>query len=372
MIIEIDKMAVNKKAKALYFKIFDGIETATANAILTFQERRMLKKYVRHMPKLTSEQKKAVREFWKPYCRVDTDWVRYYTYITGNFDPRYIPDVLQHTRIDQHFNNRKLGYGFNDKNYYSMIFPEVKQPKTVIRKIGGLLFDGEYNQIDLKKAESLLSMRTEVIVKPAQESGGGRDIAFYDTKADADELKKVLMDKEYSNYIIQDIVRQHNELAKMHPESLNTVRIYTLMLEDGVHVLSASLKMGAGSSRLDNVERNSGIIAGVKDNGELMDTAYFDLYSGKTTDRHPGGMLLSEIRVPEFDKMIETVKRLAQYAGNFRMIGWDMSVDEDGNIVLIEANMRKAGIGPIQCEHGPFFGELTEWVLNEVFGREQR
>ena len=49
-----------------------------------------------------------------------------------------------------------------------------------------------------------------------------------------------------------------------------------------------------------------------------------------------------------------------------------MSVDEDGNIVLIEANMRKAGIGPIQCEHGPFFGELTEWVLNEVFGREQR
>ena len=127
-----------------------------------------------------------------------------------------------------------------------MIFPEVKQPKTVIRKIGGLLFDGEYNQIDLKKAESLLSMRTEVIVKPAQESGGGRDIAFYDTKADADELKKVLMDKEYSNYIIQDIVRQHNELAKMHPESLNTVRIYTLMLEDGVHVLSASLKMRAG------------------------------------------------------------------------------------------------------------------------------
>ena len=365
-------MAVNKKARALYFRFFDGIETMAANAILTCQERRTLKKYVRHMPKLTSEQKKAVREFWKPYCRVDTDWIRYYTYITGKFDPRYIPDVLQHTRIDQHFNNRKLGYGFNDKNYYSMIFPGVKQPKTVIRKIGGLLFDGDYNQIDLKKAESLLSMRNEVIVKPAQESGGGRDIAFYNTGTDTHELTKVLTDKEYGNYIIQDIVRQHYELEKMHPESLNTVRIYTLMLDDGVHVLSASLKMGAGSSRLDNVERNSGIIAGVKDNGELMGTAYFDLYSGKTTDRHPGGMMLSEIKVPEFNKMIETVKRLAHYAGNFRMIGWDMSVDENGDIVLIEANMRKAGIGPIQCEHGPFFGDLTEKVLNEVFGREQR
>ena len=354
----------------MYFRFFDDIETAAANAILTFQERRTLKKYVRHMPRLTSEQKKAVREFWKPYCRVDTDWVRYYTYITGKFDPRYIPDVLQHTRIDQHFNNRKLGYGFNDKNYYSLIFQGVRQPHTVIRKIGGLLFDGDYNQIDLKKAETLLLMRNEVIVKPSQESGGGRDIAFYDTQADADELTRVLTDKEYDNYIIQDIVRQHHELGKMHPESLNTVRIYSLMSDDGVHVLSASLKMGAGSSRLDNVERNSGIIAGVKDNGKLKDTAYFDLYSGKTTDRHPDGMLLSDIEVPEFDSMIETVKRLAQYAGNFRMIGWDMSVDEGGDIVLIEANMRKAGIGPIQCLHGPFYGDLTERVLNEVFGRK--
>ena len=363
-------MAVNKKAKALYFKFFDGIETAAANAILTFQERRTLKKYVRHMPKLTSVQKKAVREFWKPYCKIDTDWVRYYTYITGKFDPRYIPDVLQHTKIDQHFNNRKLGYGFNDKNYYSLIFPGIKQPKTVVRKIGGLLFDEDYRQIDIEKAESLLAMRPEVIVKPSQESGGGRDIKFYDTKADIEELKNVLCDKNEKNLIIQDIVRQHYELGKMHPKSLNTVRVYTLMLDDGVHVLSASLKMGAGSSRLDNVERNSGIIAGVKDNGNLMDTAYFDLYSGKTTDRHPEGMLLSEIKVPEFEKMIEAVKRLAQYAGNFRMIGWDMSVDEDGDIVLIEANMRKAGVGPIQCEHGPFFGELTEKVLNEVFGRK--
>ena len=365
-------MAVNKKAKALYFRFFDGIETMAANAILKFQERRTLKKYVRHMPRLTSEQKKAVRDFWKPYCKVDTDWVRYYTCITGKFDPRYIPDVMQHTRIDQHFNNRKLGYGFNDKNYYSLVFPGIKQPQTVIRKIGGLLFDGDYNQIDLKMAEELLALRREVIVKPSQESGGGRDISFYDTQSDADELKNILMDKEYGNYIIQDIVKQHYELGKMHPESLNTVRIYTLMLDDGVHVLSASLKMGAGSSRLDNVERNSGIIAGVKDDGKLMDTAYFDLYSGKTTDRHPGGMPLSEIRVPEFDRMIETVKRLAQYAGNFRMIGWDMSVDESGDIVLIESNMRKAGIGPIQCEHGPFFGELTERVLNEVFKREAR
>ena len=360
-------MAVSKKTKALYNKIFDGTETKAANAIMRFQERRALKKYVRHMPRLTSEQKKAVKDFWKPYCRVDTDWVRYYTYITGKFDPRYIPSDMHLTKIDQHFCSRKLGYGFNDKNYYSLIFPGIKQPKTVVRKIGGFLFDERYNKITAEKATELLKSEPEVIVKPSQESGSGRSIRFFSTKSNLSELNDILSGHEDDNLIFQGIVKQHYELAKMHPGSLNTVRVYTVMLDDGVHILSASLKMGAGDSRIDNVSANSGIIVGVKENGELMECAYSDMYSGKTTDRHPGGMLLSQIRVPEFDRMLETVKRAAQYTGNFRLVGWDMSVDEEGDVVLIEANMRKGAIGPIQCEHGPFFGELTEKVLGEVF-----
>lgn len=365
-------MAVSKKSKSLYNKIFDGTETKAANAIITFQTRHTLKKSVRHMPKLTAEQKKAVRKFWKPYCRISVEWARYYTFVTGKFDPRYIPNDLQYTKIDQHFNHRKLGYGFNDKNYYSLLFPGIKQPQTVVRKIGGLLFDEDYHQIDLKQAETLLNMRPEVIVKPSQESGSGRSIQFYDTKANADILRAILLDNSEENLIIQDIVKQHHELAKMHPKSLNTIRVYSLMLEDGVHILSCNLKMGANNNRIDNISANAGIIAGIKENGELMEHAYSDMSSGKTTDRHPQGMLLRDIRVPSLDKIIETVKRAAQYTGNFRMVGWDLSVDEDGEVILIEANMRKGAIGPIQCMHGPFYGDLTEIVLNEVFGRVKK
>jgi len=360
-------MAVSKKAKALYNKIFDGTETMVANAIMTFQVRRILKTAVRHMPELSAEQKRAVREFWKPYCKIDTDWVRYYTCITGQFDPRYIPNDLQYTKIDQYFNNRKLGYGFNDKNYYSLLFPDIKQPTTVVRKIGGLLFDEDYRQIDIISAESLLAKRKEVIVKPSQESGSGRNISFYDTTLDAEELRSLLKGNDEKNLIVQDIVHQHYELAKMHPSSLNTVRIYTIMLQDGVHVLNASLKMGANNSRIDNVSADSGIIAGIKENGDLMDCAYFDMTSGKTTDHHPGGMPLSEIHVPAFSKMTTVAKKAAQYTGNFQLVGWDLSVDETGEVVLIEANMRKGAIGPIQCMHGPFYGEFTERVLNMVY-----
>ena len=44
-----------------------------------------------------------------------------------------------------------------------------------------------------------------------------------------------------------------------------------------------------------------------------------------------------------------------------------MAVDKYGDIVLIEANMRKGGINLHQFDNGPIFGNLTEKVLNLVF-----
>ena len=65
--------------------------------------------------------------------------------------------------------------------------------------------------------------------------------------------------------------------------------------------------------------------------------------------------------------MVETVTRAAQYIGNFRLVSWDLSADENGEVILIESNMRKGGIRIHQIDNGPMFGEVTEKVLNEVF-----
>ena len=48
-------------------------------------------------------------------------------------------------------------------------------------------------------------------------------------------------------------------------------------------------------------------------------------------------------------------------------MSWDIAIDEDGNPVLIEANMRKGSVNFHQFNNGPLFGELTERVLNEIF-----
>lgn len=357
-------MAVSKKLKRIYTGFFSGIENFAADRIITLQERLSLAKNMDRRYKLSREQKAEIREFWKPYCRVSTSWTRYYAARNGRFDPRYIPNTLYYTKIDRHFNSKKLGDGFNDKNYYSLIFAGVKQPETIARNIGGLFFDGEYRLISAEKALEAALLRDEVILKPAEESGSGRGIGFF-KPSDAESLKKRLFDKNEKNYLIQAVLRQHPDLENVHSGSVNTIRICTIMLEDGVHILSSVLRMGVDKSRLDNVT-SGGVSAAIRDDGTLDKYAY-TYYSGKRIERHPQGLVFEGFRVPSFDKAKQLALSCAEKLGNFRLVSWDIAVDESGEAVLIEANMRKGGINLHQFDNGPLFGELTSRVLGEVF-----
>lgn len=361
-------MAVNKKVKKLYSGFFDGIETFVANCISNLQEIRYLKKYLDKKASLSSKQVQQISDFWAPYCKVSPKWALYYSAKNGKFDPRYIPNTLYYTKIDQHFNARKLGYGFNDKNYYSRIFPTVKQPVTLVRNIGGLLFDDQYKLIMLEEAIKKISEEPEVIIKPSQETGSGRGILFF-KKEQITEVKKLLQNKSECDYIVQAVVKQHIALEKIHSGSLNTIRVCTLLLDDGVHILSTVLRMGVDKSRIDNVTAG-GISAAIKADGTLDKYAY-TYYTGERFEKHPQGLVFEGYEIPKYHKVIETVKELAQTIGNFRLVSWDMGVDAEGDVILIEANMRKGGINLHQFENGPLFGDLTERVLDEVFGKKK-
>ena len=76
------------------------------------------------------------------------------------------------------------------------------------------------------------------------------------------------------------------------------------------------------------------------------------------------GIKFDDVKIPEFDRVIETIKFAHKRLAHFKLIGWDMSVDAQREPVLIEYNTCP-GANQISC--GPTFGELTERVLDEFF-----
>lgn len=361
-------MSVNKRLKAVYTGFFDGVETWCANQISNLQEYLYLRKYCTKKP-IPPEFRKKVKAFWKNYTAVSPKWIWYYASSTGDFDPRYIPNYLIYTKIDQHFNNRKIGYGFNDKNYYSIIFPNVKQPEVVVRNIGGIIEDTDYRLISIEDAISRIMSLPEVICKPSLESGSGRSIIFWKSKEGRDAIWSFLHDPSNKDYVIQKIIHQHPDLNKIHESSINSIRIVSILMQDGVYVLSSNLRMGVGESRIDNVTAG-GISCGIDEKGCLKKYAT-TYYTGERLLQHPQGIVFEGFKVPSFEKAVKLVLESHPLIPHFRLVSWDVAIDADGDAVLIEANMRKGGINLNQFNNGPLFGDLTIRVLDEVFDKKK-
>lgn len=55
----------------------------------------------------------------------------------------------------------------------------------------------------------------------------------------------------------------------------------------------------------------------------------------------------------------------------FRMVSWDIAIDEMGEAHMLEANFAKGSVNFHQLSNGPLFGEDTKAILDEVFKTKQ-
>ena len=356
-------MSASKNARKLYNAIFEGTETWVANTIQRIQEHVLLKKT---LPKeaVPVQYAQKYKEYWKKYGFYSPKWGWFYAARNSNMDVRYIPNTLYYTKIDQYFNSRKLGWGFNDKNYYSLIFSGIPQAKTYVRNIGGVFLNEEYNTIDKAHIFDLVAGQTEVICKPALDTGSGRGIQFWQLPKDFPLMQAFLDDEQNRDYLIQEVIKQHRDLKKIHETSVNSIRICSLLIDGKVEILSACLRMGANGNRVDN-HHAGGISAGINIDGTLQKYAYY--LDGRRLQKHSQGFVFEGFRVPGYHKAVEMVKKAHPIISHFRLVGWDIAVSEGGEPILIECNMRKNGIELHQFSNGPLFGDLTDRVMEEVF-----
>jgi hypothetical protein len=65
------------------------------------------------------------------------------------------------------------------------------------------------------------------------------------------------------------------------------------------------------------------------------------------------------------------IERAHPMVPHFRLVTWDIAVDESGEAVLIESNFAKGGIEFPQLTNGPLFGEDTKKIMDEVLGKNK-
>lgn len=323
------------------------------------------------LPRLNKVQKREIKAYWHGK-RVDYRYFSLYNR-TGKIDPRYIPDDLYYTTVDPYFNDAIKCRYVDDKNLYDLIFADVLQPKTIGRRENGIFLSDSYDLVTEDYLIQACISAESVVIKKSNNANGGKDIFFwkYNGVDSSVRLLREFFDKNKYSFIVQECVKQHPIIAKLHPSSVNTIRMLTLNWRGKVVVLSSIIRMGANGSDVDN-GHSGGIFCGIDKNGRLKDCAFTYMTGERFEKKHPTtGAVFTDCVIPNYEACKELVINLAPRLSGFsRLTSWDLSINGGGKPLLIEVNLAYGGLFFHQIANGPVFGNMTEKIIKEVIIKE--
>ena len=145
-----------------------------------------------------------------------------------------------------------------------------------------------------------------------------------------DELKKS------GEYFCEEVFAQNGILHEVNPSSVNTVRIYTLNDMGDIRFTFTAVRFGGSTACVDNIHANGMCCVVDFKSGTVISPGY-NLTGGKFLYHPLSNILLVGIRIPHWQKVVDTVRQAAQRYPNQGHIAWDVAVGEDG-VSIIEGN----------------------------------
>jgi hypothetical protein len=144
--------------------------------------------------------------------------------------------------------------------------------------------------------------------------------------------------KETGNDLVEEYVVQHDELMRLSPSGLNTLRIITFLTDDNkVEYLGARLRITVDSP-VDNMAAGN-LAAPVNLRSGLVDgpAVYSDITKADEKIHPITKTAIVNFRIPFFKEALEMVEQAALLSEGNRSIGWDVAITNKGP-ELIEGN----------------------------------
>lgn len=291
---------------------------------------------------LTVEELKEIQEFWGPYAfayKNKPETQRVFSRISGRFDPSYIGFGLMRYILRNWYSHSSYVL-IAHKNYTGRIFPFVKKPQSIVYYSFGCYYNRDFLPIAQADAIEIVydtlqnHQFKELILKPAGWVGEGKNILFLNKTFSKEQIENIIKGFRM-DFIVQEVIVNHKSLRIVHPPSLQTFRVVTLVWKNQVKFVGAVMRMGI-EKRIDNISQG-GIGVEVKEDGHLGDfgTTYFGTryYAHPTT-----GFVFADKQIFNFDKVVETAKLMHSTIMQQKYVSWDFTIDEKGDPVFIEIN----------------------------------
>lgn len=330
---------------------------------------------------LTKEEKDAIYAAYKPFHLMkdfDYGWFEAYKYFQGKVEPQSIPEDFW--KLYEYVLNPHKYQMIQHKGMLHRFLPKEILPVTLVNKMCGVSYDEEDNVISDEKAKTLLLKQKHFLYKPNIGTGGGKGLQEIDlSQKDNSEQQAILQDILHrDNFICQELLEGSNKMTRFNhnPRTVNTIRCITLLLNGKVSVVSSYLRMSAGDTVNDNVsfstktnlqKDTANCYVGIHPDGSLHEFGLCRIDRAKKFYQSPSGIVFKGEKLEFYERIKEKLVELhIRYLPLLGFIAWDVTLDENDNIRVIEINLNAQDIDDHHLFNGAVFANRFDELMKYI------
>jgi hypothetical protein len=290
----------------------------------------------------------------------------------------YARDVFGHTCYAPWLHaytafNRTFKEGWIPDNYYGWIvvpkmkgmYGKISHLKSLSRLlfrddvfpdigyyVNGIFFSIDHVAIPESKVAQSVFATTDTVVFKLDQSGQGRGVFFMNRgNFDVERIKRL------GNGVLQRFIVQHKSFGRFASKAVATVRFTTVVDDAGdISLRACFLRLGRAADAF--IRPDSEICVPVDlATGQLFRDGYSSDWIG--VDAHPDSWTRFEgVTLPAFEQCVRKVIELHAKVPYARCVGWDVTVDADDKVMLMEWNAEHNDVKFSEATQGPCFSDL--------------
>lgn len=213
---------------------------------------------------------------------------------------------------------------FSDKSNFMAIFKNFVKRDFISKK-------NTYEEFT-----KFLNNHEEIIVKPI-DGLGGHNISKLLTK----NIKNTMNfweEVKKNNYLLEELVVQHPEMASLSRKSVNTLRVMTANINNKTEIIFMCLRIGNGISYVDNFHQGGMAVNIDIKNGIICSNAIDKDLNKYEYHPHSKKKFIG-FAIPYFNEIKDLVINASKVVPEIQVVGWDIAITKKGPLI-IEGNRR--------------------------------
>ena len=254
----------------------------------------------------------------------------YYDYVMFGF---YDMNGRQRNTYLTRVRNKKVFEVMNDYRYADEFDDKLRFNARFSSYLHRAWLDGE--TATEEKFAAFLQGQEAIFAKPNHGSCGN-GVEKLKVRDFTDPAAMLAYIREKKRFVLEHALPQHPGMARLHPQSVNTMRIVTDLVGDTIHIAYIVVKIGRGGGCCDNTGQG-GMLCRVDPKTETICSVATDDYFN-VFEKHPDtGVEFKGYPIPMLPEAIALARQAAREIPQMRHVGWDVAITPDGP-AIIEGN----------------------------------